>query len=302
MSSKSTKSLYQLQSLMADAIMRPLKNDSMQSIWLDGGDTAKYAAQFIKPNQRLSSFERLEIYNKQYWYRLLESLQDDFPGLNALLGHKRFEKLSIAYLNRYPSRSYTLNHLAKDLANFIKEEPNLTAPDTEVAHEIACLEWAEIQAFEGTAKPILNAESLKQSDPVEIMLQIQPYLTLLSFSYAVDNFLLGLNKEHTKSIESNAVVNRTVRFSKSSYVKKRRTYLAIHRLNNVVYYKRLDKDQYFLLKSLMANTPLAQACNELIGTKKNVEDQQTLALKINKSFATWMELGWFCQMDTSTNT
>ena len=38
------------------------------------------AAAFIKPNDRLSSFERLEIYNCQYWFRVLDCLYDDYPG------------------------------------------------------------------------------------------------------------------------------------------------------------------------------------------------------------------------------
>jgi hypothetical protein len=38
------------------------------------------AAEFIKPNDRLSSFERLEIYNRQYWFRVLDCLYDDYPG------------------------------------------------------------------------------------------------------------------------------------------------------------------------------------------------------------------------------
>src|ERR1700721_2353191 len=153
---KPAKSLYQLQSLMAAAIMRPLDDNGMQKIWLDGSDTNQYAAQFIKPNQKLNSFERLEIYNQQYWYRLLESLQDDFPGLNAILGHKRFEKLITAYLTIYPSRLYSLNPLGKNLPSFIKAEPQLTAPDLDLAYDMASFEWAEIKAFDAPAKPILK--------------------------------------------------------------------------------------------------------------------------------------------------
>ena len=44
------------------------------------------AAEFIKPNDRLSSFERLEIYNRQYWFRLLDCLYEDYPGLLSVLG------------------------------------------------------------------------------------------------------------------------------------------------------------------------------------------------------------------------
>lgn len=44
----------------------------------------------------------------------------------------------------------------------------------------------------------------------------------------------------------------------------------------------------------MENNTLEEACNKLISTKNNIEDQEKLALKINTSFSTWMELGWFC--------
>ncbi len=297
MSDEPVKSLYQLQSLMAAAVMRPLDDESMQKTWLDGSHTSEYASKFIKPNQRLNSFERLEIYNKQYWYRLLESLQDDFPGLNSLLGHKRFEKLSVAYLARYPSRSYTLNYLGNKLASFIEQEPNLTAPDSELAFDMASFECAEIKALDAQAKPTLKAASLCQNVPAEIVLQTQPYLSLLELRYAVDSFLLKLNKAHHKTTESNAITNRTVRFSKSSSVRKHRTFVAVHRLNNTVYIKRLDKDQYCLLKSLMENKTLAEACNLLISKKRNIQNQEKLALKIKKCFTTWMELGWFCQSD-----
>ena len=47
-----------------------------------------YAASYIKPNDRLTSFERLEIYNRQYWFRVLGSMVEDFPGLRAVLGER----------------------------------------------------------------------------------------------------------------------------------------------------------------------------------------------------------------------
>ena len=66
---------------MAGAVMRPLAAaGGMQSRWSDGRPMKKVAAGFIKPNDRLTSFERLEIYNRQYWYRLKDCFYDDYPG------------------------------------------------------------------------------------------------------------------------------------------------------------------------------------------------------------------------------
>jgi hypothetical protein len=58
---------------------------------------------FLVPNDRLTSFDRLEIYNRRYWYRVLASMAEDFPGLRAILGQWRFDVTS--YFNGCGTRS-----------------------------------------------------------------------------------------------------------------------------------------------------------------------------------------------------
>jgi hypothetical protein len=91
--------LMQLQRTMARAVMQPLtSSERMQRRAPDGGPMKRYASRFIKPNDRLTSFERLEIYNRQYWFRVLSALSEDFPGLRAVLGERRFDTMAKAYL------------------------------------------------------------------------------------------------------------------------------------------------------------------------------------------------------------
>ena len=55
----SVRQLRELQRVMSQALFRPLTPQwQMQKRWIDGSEMAKVAAQFIKPNDRLSSFER----------------------------------------------------------------------------------------------------------------------------------------------------------------------------------------------------------------------------------------------------
>src|ERR1700740_3659030 len=97
--------LADLQALMAHAVMRPLtKDDGMQREWSDGGATAAVAGQFIKPNDRLDSFQRLEIYNQQYWWRLLGNFAEDFRGLRAGRRRAQVGKLAVADLEHCGSR------------------------------------------------------------------------------------------------------------------------------------------------------------------------------------------------------
>src|SRR5476651_1862675 len=107
----------------------------MQPKWVDGESTRKAVATFIKPNDRLTSFDRLEIYNKQYWFRLLDSLYEDFPGLRSVIGETRFHKMSIAYLNKYPSTSFTLRDLGSRLEKFLAKESQWMAPHKKLARE-----------------------------------------------------------------------------------------------------------------------------------------------------------------------
>src|SRR5271157_4549352 len=100
-------SLDHIQRTMFDAIRQPLTaTEGMRRRSRDGRSMRGVADEIIKPNDRLTSFERLEIYNRQYWFRILSSLSDDFPGLRAIIGEHRFEKLATAYLLDCPSRSF----------------------------------------------------------------------------------------------------------------------------------------------------------------------------------------------------
>ena len=83
------------------------------------------ASQIIKPNDRLTSFERLEIYNRQYWFRVLSAFAEDFPGLRAVLGGRRFDAMAKAYLIDCPSQSFTLRNLGSRLVNWLQKHPTL---------------------------------------------------------------------------------------------------------------------------------------------------------------------------------
>src|SRR5215472_17715199 len=108
--------LQALQRQMANAVMRPLtRNEMMQKRDVNGASVIKEADSFIKPNDRLSSFERLEIYNRQYWFRLYSSFEEDFPGLMAVIGRRKFDALTRAYLTDFPSSSFSLRNLGSQL-------------------------------------------------------------------------------------------------------------------------------------------------------------------------------------------
>jgi hypothetical protein len=79
----------------------------------------------VRRSSRLTAEQRLAIYANAYYARLLECLAECFPVLERALGAEVFAGFAFDYLQRYPSRSYTLDRLADSFPRFLEE----TRPD-----------------------------------------------------------------------------------------------------------------------------------------------------------------------------
>jgi hypothetical protein len=292
--------LKELQEVMATALFRPLTDDDrMQATWVDGSKMSELAARFIKPNDRLNSFERLEIYNRVYWFRVLDCLYDDYPGLRAVLGEQRFMKLITAYLAKYPSVSFTLRNLGSRLERFIREEPKWAAPDEEVALDMVRFEWAQVVAFDDEAKASITPDDVLDARPDKLRLGLQPFLSLLQLNYAVDEFLIAVRKSETDVLRSEAsnVIEAMPKASRRSKrvrpPKRKRVYLAVHRFDNSLYYKRLEPEAFAILDALRAGATVADACAKGFGSRKR--SGVDWSAQIKNWFDDWSSLGWFCR-------
>src|SRR5271167_3265951 len=200
--------LLEIQHRMLDAVMQPLTDDEqMRPHTREGKSMHDLASEFIKPNDRLSSFERLEIYNRQYWFRILDCLYDDYPGLQAVLGDRKFDRLAHAYLARYPSESFSLRNLGRHVEGFLRAEPKWTAPHQRLALDMVRIECANIVAFHEGAKTPVHVDDVLGRDPSKVRLALQPYITLLEVRYPVDDLLIAAKKgdDRLRSEASNAV-------------------------------------------------------------------------------------------------
>ena len=150
--------LEQLQRAVFEVTRQPLTpSERMRPRLPDGRSVREIANALIKPNDRMTSFERLQIYNQQYWFRIMASLSEDFPGLRSLIGERKFEKLAVAYLNECPSESFTLRNLGSRLEAWLRKHPEYIAGVERVAIDMVRLEWADIDAFDGLELPRFTA-------------------------------------------------------------------------------------------------------------------------------------------------
>jgi hypothetical protein len=290
--------LLELQRRMAEDVRRPLtSNFEMQKTSGDGESVNAIAESYIAPNARLSSFERLEIYNRQYWFRLVSAVAEDFPTLNAVLGQKRFDALILAYLAENPSTSWTLRNLSARLPAFLEHHPEFTGRRHRLAVDVARLEWAYVEAFDGAHRPPLTAEDARGVGP-DTRISLQPHLQLLSLSYPADSLVLSIKKGTPETdIVSNAASRREGRTRVTlPPIKREQIYLAVHRYDDCVYYRRIERETLQLLSALRDGASVAEAAARAFEASKLTPPGHADCLR--ESFSLASELGWLCSFTT----
>jgi hypothetical protein len=160
----------------------------------------------VVPSKNLSAEERLGIYAYAYYARLLECLEDGFPVLARALGKEVFQSFALEYLQRYPSRSYTLARLGEDFPRFLEETRPDRDPEAAPGEggeapawpdfliDLARLELAVVQIFDGPGvegQPLLRPEDLEALGPERFAaarLDPVPCLRLLDCRYPVNDY------------------------------------------------------------------------------------------------------------------
>ena len=192
--------LRELQRWMASTIMRPLTADFRMPT--DGNDKLLGVIDsLIAPSPKLSSLQRLEIYNRQYWFRLLDSLREDFPALVRLVGDTVFRGLAEDYLQRNPSHSFTLRDLGSRLSSWLQGLADQKLRESESWHaglryplqllaDVAALEWAYIEAFDSAEVPSLGAEDFGNG---KIDLRLQPFVRPVALAFNISSFVVAVH-------------------------------------------------------------------------------------------------------------
>jgi hypothetical protein len=289
--------LAELQHAFFDVVRQPLTEDErMREQTLDGRSTRKIAEEIVKPNDRLTSVERLEIYNRVYWFRLLSSLADDFPGLRAVIGQEKFDQILLGYLTEMPSVSFTLRDLGSRLEPWLREHPEFIAGNERMALDMVKLEWADIEAYDTAEFPMLTQGELANmgEDPT---FHLQPCVQLLELAYPVDELLLKVrdSEEPESDISSNVVMmdsSDAKQHKKFPLPKAKKVYLAVHRQEFSVYYKRMKPEAFALARALQQGQSLSQAIESSVNwSGKKLE---RVMEQLHDWFANWSQLGWFC--------
>ena len=264
-----SKNLEQLQRWMLDVITHP------------GGIAAETAAgeidRVVLPSRSMTSSERMVVYGNAYYARLLECLREFFPCLVHAVGEETFDEFAVAYLQKHPPQSYSLNHLADRFPQFLEDtrpvlaDEELSWPD--FAIDLARLEQAIDGVFDGPGpegEPILLAADLQKVDAQiwpEMRLEFVPGLQLLAFRFPVSTYYTAWKRD-----ESPAFPRAEPQFA------------AIFRRDFIVRRLELSRPQFDLLQALSDGATVGGAIAIAAAQVLNV---QAFACDLQQWFATW---------------
>jgi hypothetical protein len=287
--------LLELQRKFTEALTTPLNSDEgIGERTLRGESMQQVAEEIVKPNDRLSSVERLEIYSRSYWFRILSSFNEDFVGLRAVVGDKKFDVLAEAYLAENPSRSFTLRNLGSRLESWLRANPLYTHPHEALALDMVRLEWADTECFDAAEEPILAMEDLAGlgEDP---KLRLQPHVQLLDLNYPVDTLLLQIREADDQESDeaSNTFAEQRSR-SRLKSVRKSKPkprFVVVHRFDQLVYFKRVTAEAFRLLTALRNGKNISEAID--LAFSPSTLPEITIMELVQRWFREWAEWGWF---------
>lgn len=237
------------------------------------------ASSVILPSRTLRPDQRVGIYVEAYMARLTEALHDDFPAVSRFLTHRAFHDLARAYLERHPSRSWSLNPLGRKLPDFLAGP--VRVPRREAVRALATVEAAMAESFdERDARPLQPADfsALAPEEFVGARLTFVPTFRLVEVDYAVNAFIDAVRQERPRTPP----------------LKKKKTWIAIYRKEFKVWRLDLREGAHAALAALQGGQPVGRAVAAAARAWKGKPED--LAAQIRQWFGEWASEGFFSEI------
>lgn len=271
--------LDRLQRWMQAVVVHPGSvEDALRSAAAEREIPGARLGEVVRPSHSMSPAERVGVYHGMYLMRMEEALAADYPVIRYHLGDHQFGHLVQAYVERYPSRSYTLNRLGDHLPQFFIDEAEW--PQAAFLHDLARLELALSEVFDEQESPLLDSAALEAVPPdAWENLRLRPIaaLRLHAFRYTVVPHLVAYHEDRP-----------------SPNPRRRASWVAVYRRRYSVLRLELSRAQHELLQALADGATLGEALSEAAARQKSARQQQ----QIFRWFRTWIAEGLFSAIES----
>ena len=206
-----------------------------------------------------------------------------------MIGGRAFDAMSVAYLTEHPSRSFTLRNLGARLPEWLAKTPHFAGRRAALAHDVARMEWAFVEAFDGAERDPLTLEQISILDG-ESRLGLQPHLRLIALNFPIDDLVLNLHKHEKRQTTEAGVPQEDGEQApaKLPALRRKETWLAAHRVDFAVYYLRLKQGEFQTLAAIRSGASLAQAIEAGAITSRVPSSRRPQLVR--QWFTNWSEL------------
>lgn len=262
----------------ASIITRPIDLESqMMPISPSGIPMEIEAAQYIAPSATMRPEKRIQVYNQQYWWRLLSALHELFPLVTRLFGYTDFNQtIGIPYLEKYPPNSWSLNNLGERFPQWIQE--SYSADDKKLILESGTLDQAFNDVFLVGEETPINSENHSPDTVAELMtrtLHLQPYVKL----FELDNDLFTFREQFLKQDPDYWLENDFPPMNRDHVY----YYVMARTPNNSIMWKELPLAEFRLIQRFVHGSTIDAACDWLETQPPEIRDSAELHL------ATWLQ-------------
>jgi hypothetical protein len=212
----------------------------------------------------------LAIYAHAYRQRLVEALADAFAKTRELLGAEAFEAAALHYVNENPPATRNLRWFGAGFAAHLRS----VFPAQAAVAELAQLDWALRQAFDGADSPVLVAADLAGVPPdawAHLQLVPVPTTTLLRFEYNTVALWQSIDDE----AEAPAIVHGEVAVD-----------WLVWRKELQPHFRSVHPVEAALLRAMLGGASFAQACEQA-----QAETDEDCTNHIGNGLRQWLEDG-----------
>jgi hypothetical protein len=173
-----TEGFAALQAWFAEAVRKPIPLDFEGNPLAAAAPGLREAGDaLLRGSGGLSGFERLGVYNKQYWYRLLSVMQSDYSCAIHLMGLRTYNGWAIRYLADHPPSSPYLSRLDEGWPGYV--EAHYRGADREAVVQALKFDRAFSRAFDAPEGRPPDPEV----DPMALRLRLAPHVTVLALDW-----------------------------------------------------------------------------------------------------------------------
>jgi hypothetical protein len=247
----------------------------MQQLLVRSGADERTAL-YIEPSAQLTPEQRLAIYQRGYYTRLIQCLEGQFKALKQALGEDLFRDFAHEYLLHHPSASPTLALLGEKFPDFLEaSRPDRDEPVREewidFMISLGCYEWDLYTVFDA---PGNEGKPFAATGTPDNNLRLQPCFFLHKYAFPVNRFYSAVANGEDPEIPDRETV-----------------FVAIVRTDFVTRVFPLLEPQFHFLRLLQEGMTVADALLQTAARFKTAHEQAAAAWSEWRKH--WLTAGFF---------